>query len=129
MPSDVPAVMNTRSAETGNPFVVYSAATASRAAGMPGRRPVVVVAVAHRALDRVDQVRRRLEPEGDRIADVEIADPRAGGLDFLRFRDDVADGVGEAMNARRGGNRRLKFWLMSRHVRILPMRDARRCST
>ncbi len=39
MPSDVPAVMNTRSAVTGNPFAVYSAATASRAAGMPADGP------------------------------------------------------------------------------------------
>ena len=39
MPSDVPAVMNTRSAETGNPRAVYSAATASRAAAMPADGP------------------------------------------------------------------------------------------
>ena len=99
MPSDVPAVMNTRSAAIGKPFLVYSAATASRAGRDAGRRPVVVVAVAHRPLDRGDEVRRRLEAEGDRIADVEVADARARRLDLLRFRDDVADGVGEAVHA------------------------------
>ena len=41
--------------------------------GEAGRRSVAVVAVAHRALDRGDEVRRRLESERDRIADVEIA--------------------------------------------------------
>ena len=42
MPSDVPAVMNTRSGVTGNPLRVYSAATASRAAGMPADGPYVL---------------------------------------------------------------------------------------
>ena len=68
-----------------------------------GRRPVVVVAVAHRPFDRGDQVRRRLETKGDRIADVQVADPRAGGLDFLRFRNDIADGVRKAVDAGGGG--------------------------
>ena len=112
MPSDVPAVMKTRSADTGNPLLVYSAATASRAAGMPGGRTVVVVAVAQRPLDGGDQMRRRLEAEGDRIADVEVADPCACRFHFLRFRDDVADGVGKAMNTGGGRNIAAELWLI-----------------
>jgi hypothetical protein len=36
MPSDVPEVMSTRSGEVGTPRLAKSAATASRAARMPG---------------------------------------------------------------------------------------------
>ena len=64
-----------------------------------GRRSVAVVAVAHRALDRGDEVRRRLEPERDRVADVEVADPRALRFDALRLGDDVADRVREAVDS------------------------------
>jgi hypothetical protein len=62
------------------------------------------VAVAHRALDRLDHVRRRLEPEGNRVADIEVADLLAGRLDLSRLRDDVADGVDEAADAARDGD-------------------------
>ena len=65
----------------------------------PGRRPVVVVTVPHRPLDRGNEVRRRLEAEGDRVADVEVADAGARRFHLLRFRDDVADGVGKAVHA------------------------------
>ena len=60
-----------------------------------GRRPVAVVAVAKGALDRRDQVRGRLEPERDRVADVQVAHPLPGGLDALSFDDDIADRVAE----------------------------------
>ena len=98
----------------GNPLRVYSARHRFARRGNAGRRPVVVVAVAHRPLDRGDQVRRRLEAEGDRIADVEIPDARAGRLDLLRFRDDVADGVGEAVNASGSRDGGLRSWRWSR---------------
>ena len=85
------------------------------------RRPVSVVAVAQRALHRRDQMHRRLKSEGDRIADVEVADARPRGLDALRLGDDVADGVGKAVDARRRRNRGLRLALRvdDRHARIL----------
>jgi len=43
------------------------------------------VAVAQRPRDGLDQVRRRVEPEGDRVADVQVPDAGAGGLDPLRL--------------------------------------------
>jgi hypothetical protein len=64
------------------------------------------VAVAHRAGHRLDQMRRRLEPEGDRVADIEIADAGACRLNFLGLRDDIPNGVGKAVNARGRWNRR-----------------------
>ena len=39
IPSDVPAVMKTRSGVTGKPRVVYSSATAARADAMPDEGP------------------------------------------------------------------------------------------
>ena len=65
----------------------------------PDRRRIAVVPVPHRALDGLDHVRRRPEPEGDRIADIEVADFPAGGFDFPRLGDDVPDGVDEAADA------------------------------
>ena len=65
----------------------------------PGRRPVVVVTIPHRPLDRGNEVRRRLEAERDRIADVEVAHAGARRFHLLRFHDDVADGVGKAVHA------------------------------
>ena len=106
MPSDVPAVMKTRSAATGKPVRVYSAATASRAAGIPADGPYVLWPSRIARVDRLDQMRRRLEPEGDRIADIEIADARACRLNFLGLGDDIPNGVGEAVNARGGWYRR-----------------------
>jgi hypothetical protein len=48
---------------------------------------------------------RRLEPECDRIADVQVADLHPGLLDPLGFCDDVPDGIGKAMNPAGGWNR------------------------
>ena len=67
-----------------------------------GGRTVGVVALLQRAFDCRDQVRRRLEAEGDRVADIEIPHPRTGGLGALGFGNDVADGVGETVNAGSG---------------------------
>ena len=44
-------------------------------------------------------MRRRLESERNRIADVQVPHRAAGGLELLRLGDDVADGVGEAADA------------------------------
>jgi hypothetical protein len=64
------------------------------------------VAVAHRARHRLDQVCRRFEPEGDRVADIEIADAGACRLNFLGLSDDIPNSVGKAVNARGRWNRR-----------------------
>jgi hypothetical protein len=64
------------------------------------------VAVAHRALDRRNQMARRVKAERDRIADVQVADARACRLNFLGFRDDTPDRIREAVNAIGGRNRR-----------------------
>ena len=79
--------------------------------GLPGRRnaggrAIRVVAVAHRARHRLDQVCRRFEPEGDRVADIEIADAGACRLNFLGLSDDIPNGVGKAVYARGRWNRR-----------------------
>src|SRR5262249_17538452 len=52
----------------------------------------------------VQQVIRGLEPEGDRVADVQVPDSSAGCLNLLRFRDDMSDCVGEAVDTVRRGN-------------------------
>ena len=83
------------------------------------RRPVAVVAVAQRALDGLDQMRRRLEIERDRVADVEVSHAHAGRFDPLRFGDDVADGVGETVDALGDRNRRRRG-SREGHGRILP---------
>ena len=88
----------------GTPRAAKSAATASRAATNAGRGRVAVVPVAHRARDRLDEMRRREEPELVRIADVQIPHapcrpPRPSCLGH-----DVADGVGEAVDALGGAN-------------------------
>ena len=66
---------------------------------------VAVVAVAHRALDRLDQVRGRLETEEHRVADVQVPYAAAARLDRPRLGDDIADGVVEAGVATGDGNR------------------------
>ena len=82
------------------------------------RRPVAVVAVVHRPLDGGDEVRRRLEAERHRVADVQVTHVPAAGFDPLRLDDDVANGVGEAVEAGSDGNR---VWRFSRGPRaILP---------
>ena len=118
MPSDVPAVMKTRSADTGNPFVGVFGRHRFARGGNAGRGTVVVVAVAKRPLDGGNQMRRRLEAEGHRIADVQVSDPCACRFHFLRLRDDVPDGVGEAVNTGGGRNIGLNFGCC--HVAILP---------
>jgi hypothetical protein len=61
------------------------------------------VTVAHRALDGLDEMRRRVEPERHRVADVEVPDTDALRLDRSCLRHDLANGVGEAVHPR--GNR------------------------
>ena len=88
------------------------------------RRRVAVVALAHRALDRFDHVRRRPKAERDRIADVQIPDLPPGRLDLTGLGDDVPDGIDETAdpgvdaNGSRGAGR---------HRRILSDRT-RLCS-
>ena len=107
IPSEVPDVMTTRSGDIGMPRCAHSAATASRAGRDPDRRCIAVVPVTQRARHRFDHVRRRLEAERDRIADVQVADLLARRLDALGLGHDVADGVGEAADAdRRQGSSR-----------------------
>jgi hypothetical protein len=43
--------------------------------------------------DGLDHVLRRLESEGDRIPDVQVADASAGQFDSPGLDDDIADGV------------------------------------
>ena len=74
MPSEVPDVISTRSADTWTPRATKSAAAASRASSDARRRRVAVVPVAHRLDHRLDQMRRREEAELVRIADVQVAD-------------------------------------------------------
>ena len=89
------------------------------------RRRVAVVSVPQGPLDRLNHVRRRLEPEFDRIADIEVPDFPPGGFDLVRFRDDVPDGIHEA--ARRGGNRDDGGGVGTPSPRILPRRATAGC--
>ena len=100
MPSDVPDVMRTRSAETGTPRGDEIGGRGLARAGDTRRRGVAVVPVAHRFGDRLDQMWRGQEAEGDGVADVEVADRTAGGLYLLRLGHHLADGIGEAADAR-----------------------------
>ena len=102
--SDVPAVTSTRSGETGQPPLLYSAAMASRAGSNPDRRAVAVFAGAQRPLDGLDEMRRRLETEGRGVSDVEIVDPPSGRFNPLRFADDVPDRIRELADALRDRN-------------------------
>jgi hypothetical protein len=54
-------------------------------------------------------VRRGLEAEGDRVADVEISHARAGRFHLLGLLDDVTDGVGETADAGSDGNGGVSF--------------------
>src|SRR5262245_39062685 len=63
------------------------------------------MAVAQGALDRLDEMRRRQEPELVWVADVQVAHPRACLLHLARLGDDVANGVGEAIDALGSANR------------------------
>jgi len=51
------------------------------------------VPVTHRLGDRLHQVGRGLEAEGDRISNVEVSNFCAGGLDSLGLNDDITDSV------------------------------------
>ena len=73
--------------------------------------------VAHRAIDRFDQMRRRLEPERDRVADIEVANLGPGGLDALRLGDDRPNRIGKSTNA--GGSRDGGRSFRSGHVEIV----------
>jgi hypothetical protein len=65
------------------------------------------MAIAHCALDRIEQVWRWLKPERRRIPDIEIADGPAGGFGSLRFRHDVPNRVRKAPHTLGHGNGRL----------------------
>ena len=105
MPSDVPVVMSTRSGRHGD-----AAARIVRRHRFPrlqdaDRGQIAVVAVPHGAGGGLDEMRRGLESEGDRIADVQIPDVLARCFHGLRFRHDVSDGVGEPVDPRGHRNR------------------------
>ena len=68
------------------------------------RGAVAIVSVAQRPLDRSDEVRRRFEPEGHRIADIQVADAPAAGLDPVRLRDDITNGVRKPAETGGDGN-------------------------
>ena len=57
------------------------------------------MAVAHRARRCLDQMRRRAKSKGNRIADVEVPHTPSLSLDRLRFGDDIANRVGEAVDS------------------------------
>ena len=57
----------------------------------------------------LNQVRRRLETESNRVSDVEVAHTHAARLDSPGFRDDVANRVGKPMDTRRNGHRPATF--------------------
>ena len=63
------------------------------------RRRVAILARPDRPVDRFNQVRRRLEAEGDGVADVEVADAAPGSLNLSGLRHDIADCVDEATNS------------------------------
>ena len=96
MPSDVPAVMTTRSGSSGMPRRCALGGDRLARRRDADRRRVPVVPVTDRALDRLDQMRRGPEPEGDRVADIQVPDLAPGRLHLPRFRDDIADRVDEA---------------------------------
>ena len=88
----------------------------------PRRRQISVVPVPDRRYHRLHEMRGRLEPEGHRVADVEVADARATSLDRLGFRHDVADRIGKAVNA---GGYRHRPGAFRGHRPILPRRSSR----
>ena len=64
----------------------------------PDRGRVAILSAPQRRFDGVNEVRRRLEPEDDRIADVEIPDFPSGCLNLSGLRHDIADCVDEPPN-------------------------------
>ena len=105
MPSDVPEVISTRSGCTGTPRAREVRGHGFARFDDARRRRVAVVAVAHRALDGFDQMRRRDEAElvRDRRCSDSARACRSAST-FLRLGDDVADGVGEAIDAAGGAD-------------------------
>ena len=59
------------------------------------RRRVAILARADRAVDRFNEVRRRLEAECNGVADIEVADTPARSLNLSGLRHDIADCVDE----------------------------------
>ena len=124
IPSDVPAVRNVRSGvrrKTASRVLRGNRLTSRCDAR---RWSVAVVPVAQRPLHSGNQVRRRVEPESHRVADVQVAHTPSAGFDPLRFDDDVADGVGKAAQA--GSDRDRRRGVRGGHVSSY--RDASRNS-
>ena len=67
-----------------------------------GRGRVAVVAVAQRALHRLDEVRRGGEVELQRVADVAVEHLEAVGFDARRLDGDVANRVTDVVDVRGG---------------------------
>ena len=63
-------------------------------------------AVAERALDSGDEMRRRLEAKGNGIADVQVPDTASGRFNLPRLGHDVANGVRELVDTCSNGNGR-----------------------
>ena len=66
---------------------------------------------------RIDHVPGGLETEGNRIADVQVANASAAVFHALRFGDDIANGIGELAHSRRdrdGGLRRIHLPILQR---------------
>jgi hypothetical protein len=83
------------------------------------------VAIPHRALDRGDQVRGRLETECVGVANVQIPHAAAGGLHTLGLEDDVADGVAEGVDATRDRDAEATFNnIGSAHEATIQRRDS-----
>ena len=105
MPSEVPEVSTTRSGETR-----HAAPAAFVGHRFPRRRQCRPTARSRcgrreRALDCVYQMRRRREAENDRVADIQVADARAAGLNPPGLGDDIPDRVIEAADAAGDRNR------------------------
>ena len=67
------------------------------------------MSIVERTLNRINEMWRRLEPEGDGITYVQVADFLASRLDPLRFDNDVTNRVGEAGETGGYGNWRGGF--------------------
>src|SRR6185503_6492038 len=76
------------------------------ARGLDARRGrVSVMTVVHRARHGLHEMGRCHEAERNRIADVQVPHAPAASFDGFGFGNDVADGVGEAVDARRWADR------------------------
>ena len=106
MPSEVPDVMSTRSAETSTPRAAEVGGRRFARRHDAGRGGIAVVAVAHGPGRRLDEVGRRDEAERNRIADVQVPHDLAGGLHLPGLGHHLSDRVGEPADARGGADRR-----------------------